>query len=164
MMTLDENRKEAYKAFLTAHARIHQSIDSALMAANLLPLTWYDVLVTLEYANGHALRMCELADVVLLSRSGLTRLVDKLEEQGYVRRETCQDDRRGYLCVLTESGRAAREKSWPLVSSLIQELFGSLMNDEEVSGMHKICDRIVTTVKQFEEARSPKANLAVANG
>ena len=69
-----------------------------------MPLGWYDVLLQLVEAPGHRLRMAELADLVLLSRSGLTRLVDRLQAEGLVRREPSKDDARGTYTVLTEAG------------------------------------------------------------
>lgn len=151
MLNLDEERKEAYKAFITAHSRIYQAIDTELTKAGLLPLTWYDVLVTLECADNYRLRMSELADAVLLSRSGLTRLVDRLEQRGLVERQLCPRDRRGFHAQLTESGRKAREASWPLLSSLIAEFFGSQMTDQDVNTVTTVCHRCITAVKQFED-------------
>lgn len=153
MLNLDDKRKEAYRYFLTAHVKLTEELDSALTAANLLPLTWYDVLVSLEMADNHSLRMSELADTVLLSRSGLTRLVDRLEVKGYVERRSCPADRRGFHCVLTPHGLKVREESWPLYSSLIQEMFGSQMTDSEVEEMTKIMKRIVDSVAEFRKIR-----------
>lgn len=151
MLNLDEERKEAYRSFLTAHARVTQAIDAELTKAGLLPLSWYDVLVTLEYADGHQLRMSELADAVLLSRSGLTRLIDRLEQKGLVERKLCPMDRRGFHARLTDEGRKAREESWPLHSSLIAEFFGSQMSDGDVKAMTTVCQRCIAAVKQFND-------------
>jgi len=78
-----------------------------LCHAHGLPLGSYEVLLFLAQAPGGSMRMAELADGVLLSRSGLTRMVDRLERDGLVRRERCESDARGYLAVITEAGRAA---------------------------------------------------------
>lgn len=153
MLSLDEKRKEAYRFFLTAHVKLTEELDSAMTAANMLPLTWYDVLVSLELAENHSLRMSELADTVLLSRSGLTRLVDRLEDKGYVERRACPSDRRGFHCVLTPLGQQARENSWPLYSSLIEEMFGSQMTDIEVDEITKIMKRVVDSVEEFKKTK-----------
>lgn len=103
----------AWRAFLRAHAHVVRRLESELLAAGELPLASYDVLVQLAEAPQRRLRMTELADRVLLSRSGLTRLVDRLEREGFVRREPCPDDARGLYAVATDDGvdrlrRAAR--------------------------------------------------------
>ena len=74
------------------------------MAEQQLPLASYDVLVQLVEAPQHRLRMSELAEKVLLSRSGLTRLVDRMEREGLVSREPCEDDARGLFTVMTTAG------------------------------------------------------------
>ena len=79
-------------------------MEGELAAANELPLASYDVLVQLAEAPGHRLRMTELADRVLLSRSGVTRLVDRLVRDGLVRREPCPGDARGLYAVATDNG------------------------------------------------------------
>ena len=83
------------------------------MAEHDLPLPSYDVLVQLSEAPGRRLRMTELADRVLLSRSGLTRLVDRLARDGLVERQACPDDARGTLAVLTDAGLERLRTAWP---------------------------------------------------
>ncbi len=138
MPELDDTRREAYRAFLAAHSRLTTAMDKALTESGLLPLTWYDVLVTLEYQEGHQLRLSDLADKVLLSKSGLTRLVDRLVEQGYVERVACPKDRRSIYAVLTYEGQKAREDAWPTYSRLIQGLFGGQMTDGEAKLLTRV--------------------------
>ena len=83
---------------------VTRRLEADLLAEHQLPLASYDVLVQLVEAPERRLRMTELAERVLLSRSGLTRLVDRLEREGLVRREACDDDARGLFAVLTEDG------------------------------------------------------------
>lgn len=153
MLELDESRKIAYREFLSASNRLMEVMDQNLSDAGLLPLSWYDVLVTLEYAEGHHLRMSELADRVLLSRSGLTRLIDKLEQKGYVERQSCPMDRRGTHAVLTDSGKSAREASWPLYSSLVADLFGSQMSDSDTATITGVMSRVIEAVDRFKRAK-----------
>jgi DNA-binding MarR family transcriptional regulator len=116
--------------FLTAHATLIERIESALAAADLPPLAWYDVLWELEKADGR-LRMAELARRVVLSRSNLSRLADRLEEAGLAQRADAPEDGRGYDLVLTRAGRAMRRKMWPVYETQIQQVFAShLTNDE----------------------------------
>lgn len=99
----------AWRGFLRAHAELSRELDAELTAAHELPLSSYDVLVTLRSADGRRLRMADLADRALLSRSGMTRLVDRLAKQGLLRREHCPDDARGCFAVLTEAGESLLE-------------------------------------------------------
>lgn len=94
----------AWRAFLRAHAHLTRRLETELQADADLPLASYDVLVQLSEAPGGRLRMTDLADRVLLSRSGLTRLVDRLERGGLVARAKCPNDARGTFTVLTEAG------------------------------------------------------------
>jgi DNA-binding MarR family transcriptional regulator len=93
-----------WRSFLRAHARVVRRLEADLVAAHGLPLAWYDVLVQLVDAPDRRLRMTELADRVLLSRSGLTRLVDRLVTSSLVRREPSDTDARGSYAVLTDQG------------------------------------------------------------
>ncbi len=101
-MSTEELR--VWRTFLVAHAQVTRRLEADLVAEHALPLASYDVLVQLVEAPGHRLRMTELADRVLISRSGLTRLVDRLSKDGLVRREACESDARGLYAVLTPSG------------------------------------------------------------
>lgn len=91
-------------AFLRAHARITRRLDEELRAGHGLSLAEYDALVQLVSAPGRRLRMSALADRVLLSRSGITRLVDRLVADGTVERSTCLSDARGAEAILTRAG------------------------------------------------------------
>ena len=93
-----------WRTFLRAHAQVVRRLEADLVAEHDLPLASYDVLVQLVEAPERRLRMTELADLVLISRSGLTRLVDRLAREGLVRREACESDARGLFTVLTEAG------------------------------------------------------------
>ena len=101
---LSEQQMLAWRRFLLAHALVTRRLENDLVAERRLPLASYDVLVQLVEAPERRLRMSELAERVLLSRSGLTRLVDRLEREGLVRREACDSDARGLFTVLTEAG------------------------------------------------------------
>ncbi|MCM3884688.1 MarR family winged helix-turn-helix transcriptional regulator [Frankia sp. R82] len=94
----------AWRALLQAHAHVTRVLEADLERAHNLPLASYDVLVQLSEAPDYALRMSELANAVLLSRSGLTRLVDRLVREGLVTRRSCASDARGTLAVLTPQG------------------------------------------------------------
>jgi DNA-binding MarR family transcriptional regulator len=102
---LSEAELGAWRLFLRAHAQITRRLEHELLTEQDIPLASYDVLLQLAEAPGNHLRMTDLADRVLLSRSGLTRLVDRLEKDGLVTRASCPGDARGTNAVLTEAGR-----------------------------------------------------------
>jgi DNA-binding MarR family transcriptional regulator len=92
---------------LRAHSELVRTLDSELASEHDMPLSSYEVLLYLNDSEEGRMRMSELADSVLLSRSGLTRLVDRLERQGLLRRERCQHDARGWFAEITPEGRRA---------------------------------------------------------
>jgi DNA-binding MarR family transcriptional regulator len=111
-----------WRAFLEAHAAVADALDAELRAERGMPLTWYDVLVNLHEAGGR-LRMQHLASAVLFSRSGLTRLVDRMGSAGLVRRERCADDGRGTFAVMTPAGRRALQRAAPVHLRGVDEHF-----------------------------------------
>ncbi|HEY9742503.1 MAG TPA: MarR family transcriptional regulator, partial [Coleofasciculaceae cyanobacterium] len=92
---LDESHNATWRLFLTSHALLIDLIEQELAQAGLPPLAWYDVLFALYEAPDHRMRLHELADAIVLRRSNLTRLVDRLEAAGLVCRKSCPTDRRG---------------------------------------------------------------------
>ncbi len=135
-------RDAAWAGLLHAHARLVSSMNAALVAEDLLDMSSYDVLVTLKRAPDHQLRLSELADRVVLSRSGLTRLVDRLEQQGYLKRAIDKADRRGQFAVLKYAGDVALFRTWTVYSKLIQEQFGSQISDSEARVLRDVFHRL----------------------
>ena len=101
----------AWRGMLKVHAALVKALDSELEAAHGLPLSSYEVLIFLRAAPERRMRMAELADRTLLSRYGMTRLVDRLERDGLLRRDTCSSDARGCFAVLTEKGEAVIDEA-----------------------------------------------------
>jgi DNA-binding MarR family transcriptional regulator len=98
---------------LAAHQELVRRLDAELERDHGLPLSSYEVLMNLADADGERLRMGELADRLLLSRSGITRLIDRLERQGLVERERCEEDARGLFARLTAAGREKVDAARP---------------------------------------------------
>lgn len=105
-LPLSAYEMEVWRSFRSAHARLTRRLEAELVAGHALSLASYDMLVQLVEAPDRRLRMTELAERVLISRSGLTRLVDRLHHQGLVQREVCATDARGFFAVLTTDGYA----------------------------------------------------------
>src|SRR5256885_16625851 len=106
---LDTRELRAWRGLLRVHAQLSKALDAQLEAAHGLQLTSYEVLMYLSDAEGGRMRMNDLASSVLLSRSGLTRLVDRLERDGYLEPCSCAHDARGASAVLTAAGREKLE-------------------------------------------------------
>ena len=121
----------AWRAILNVHARVVGRVERELRIAGLPPLPWYDVLWTLRGAPGQRLRMGELAESVTLSRGGLTKLVDRIEAGGFLRREACSEDARGYDAVLTAEGRALLRRMWPVYGRVLREALAHALDEEE---------------------------------
>ncbi len=128
---LSELHLAVWRAFLKAHATVVDRIDHDLAAEQRLSLSSYDVLIELYEAPDRRLRMHELARRVVLSRSGLTRLVDRLEAEGLLIRDRCGTDRRGAYAVITEQGIAALRKAWPVYARGISQYFARWLTQEE---------------------------------
>lgn len=140
---LGQIQKEAWGTMLVAYARLTKALDAKFVAEGLPALEVYDVLLALEDAPDRRLTMSELAEAVVFSRSGLTRLVDRLQMQGYVHREMHPRDRRSTYAVLTTAGLELRERAWPRYSELIQEHFGQYVSDEEAQAMRDTLKRVI---------------------
>jgi DNA-binding MarR family transcriptional regulator len=119
-----------------------RALELELTASKQLPLASYDVLVQLTEAADHRLRMTELADLVLLSRSGLTRLVDRLERDGLVVREPYPDDARGMYAVITDLGLDRLRASTSVHMSGIVEHFVALFSSEELQQLGQLLGRL----------------------
>jgi DNA-binding MarR family transcriptional regulator len=133
----------AWRGLLRVHAALVKSLDAELSAAHELPLSSYEVLITLEAAPGRKLRMSELADSVLLSRSGMTRLVDRLEQNGLLERDHCTADGRGCFAVLTDKGLSAVGDARRTHFGGVRERFLSQFADDELRQLASFWDRVL---------------------
>lgn len=130
-----------WRSFLQAHATLVRRLEADLMAEHDMPLATYDVLVQLVEAPERRLRMTELAQRVLLSRSGLTRLVDRLEREELVRREACDTDARGTFAVLTDAGYARLKAATPTHLRGVAEYALDRLSPEELDGLRAALER-----------------------
>jgi DNA-binding MarR family transcriptional regulator len=97
-------RLDAWRTFLYAHAQVRRELERELQAEQSMSLADYELLLILAYSDARRLRMSELADMLALSRSGATRLIDRLEADSLVTRVSCETDRRGQWAQLTDAG------------------------------------------------------------
>lgn len=138
----------AWRGLLRVHGALMKSLDAELEREHGLPLSSYEVLLFLESAPDGQLRMADLADRVLLSRSGMTRLVDRLEREGLIARAQCSRDARGCYAVLTERGRAALEQARPTHLTGVRERFLRHLAPEELEMLAACWERILPGAAQ----------------
>ena len=135
------DRLAVWRGFLEAHAAITRLLETELERERDLALSWYEVLLHLHEAEGR-LRMSELADGLLLHRSSLTRLVDRMEAAGLVAREVCPSDGRGSVAVLTREGREALRRAAPVHLRGIQQHFARHLTDSDVIALHRALSKL----------------------
>ena len=134
---------------LNAHALVVARVEKALAEADLPPLAWYDVLWAIRSAPGRRVRMAELAAGLTVSRGGLTKLADRLEAAGLLRREPAEDDRRGLYAVLTDAGNETLRRMWPVYSRVLRETLVPAVSAEEArviaAGLGRVTDAAAAT-------------------
>jgi DNA-binding MarR family transcriptional regulator len=138
----DDPRIGAWRAFLRAHAQVVRRLERELAEEQGMALTDYDVLVQLAGADQRRLRMSELADRLLLSRSGVTRLVDRLVADGLVERVSCDDDRRGQWAALTDAGLRRLRAATPTHLRGVNEHFLDRLTPDELASLGQMLDSI----------------------
>jgi DNA-binding MarR family transcriptional regulator len=158
---LSEAELETWRAFLRAHSTMLRRISRDLEEAELPPLTWYDVLATLRDAPERRLRQVEIAEQVLLSNSGLSRLVDRIEAKGLVRRVACAEDRRSLYVELTDEGQEMLDRMWPAYAAGIADDFLPALG----ANLYEIRETLESIGRQCDAAKAAQAeDDAVAAG
>ena len=143
-VALDDPRLRAWRAFLFAQAAVLRELETDLVAEQRISLGEYDALVQLAIPEDRRLRMSELAERLVISRSGVTRLVDRLESQGLVVRSLCAPDGRGAYAVLTEAGLMRLRDAVPSHLRHVEQHFLSLIGPADLDAI----ERAMTTVAQ----------------
>jgi DNA-binding MarR family transcriptional regulator len=133
----------AWRGFLRAHSAIVRELDRDLQDEHGLPLTEYEVLLRLESAPGRRMRMTELASSVLLSQSGVTRLVDRMVKTGLVERERCDDDRRGLFARITPAGLRRLAQARPTHLAGVRRCFLERFSREELRTLEELWNRVL---------------------
>jgi DNA-binding MarR family transcriptional regulator len=136
-------RLSAWRTFLYAHAQVRRQLERELQAEQSMGLAEYEVLLVLAYSEGRRLRMSELADTLALSRSGATRLVDRLEADGLLVRVSCDTDRRGQWAQLTDAGYRRLRRASPTHLRGVAEHFLDRIPRTELDSLSRILDRVV---------------------
>jgi DNA-binding MarR family transcriptional regulator len=141
----------AWRGLLRAHSVLVKALDAELQAVHGLPLSSYEVLITLRAAPDRRLRMAELADRVILSRSGMTRLVDRLEREGLLERDKCSSDARGYFAVLTPKGEELLATARRTHLDGVRERFVQHFAPEELATLARWWDRLTPGAEDLSQ-------------
>ncbi len=141
--SLSRSELAAWRGMLRVHSALVRALDLELQETFALSLHEYEVLITLNDAPGRRLRMSELAAAVLLSQSGLTRLVDRLARAGLVERTPCEDDRRGLNAGITEAGRELLARARPAHLDGVRNRFLGHFDESELARLGDSWERVV---------------------
>ena len=141
-LLLDRDELGAWRGLLRAHSSLTKALDAELMREHGLPLSSYEVLLFLADAPGGQMRMSELADGVLISRSGLTRLVDRIERDGLLRRERCEEDARGWFAAITDEGREVFQRARKTHLDGVRKLFLSRFSRDELRTLGTLWEKL----------------------
>lgn len=133
----------AWHTFLKAHSVIIRALEREMKKEQHLPLNWFDVLAWLSHAPEGRLRMQVLAKSVYLSNSGLTRLLNRMAAAGFIERQNCPDDRRGWYAVITAKGRKTFERAFPGNVREVEKYFFNRFNDAEIEVLSNLLSRLI---------------------
>jgi DNA-binding MarR family transcriptional regulator len=152
-----EPRLDAWRAFLQAHARLFRRLDEELRAEHGISLAEYDALLQIALSPDRHLRMSRLASQVLLSKSGVTRLVDRLVADGLVERTQCSTDARGAEAAITPAGLARLRAAAPTHLRGIDAYFTSAVDPSDMAVLQRSMDAIS---RRTGEAGAPDSDAA----
>ncbi len=134
--------RDAWLAVARTHAAITGRLQEALTAAGLPPLPWFDVLATLSQAPEQRLKMGELAEALVITRGGLTKLVDRLIKAGLLERTFCETDRRVSYATLLPAGLELLEEMAPVVSGELEATFAANLSEGEAKELTETLERV----------------------
>ncbi len=140
---LEPNMLDAWRGFLFANAKVVRALDADMIEQHDLSMTWFDLLSRIKQAPGQRLRMHQLEEASLFTRSGITGLADRLEKAGFVRRERSAEDRRGVYLAITQAGIDKIDEVWPDHQVSIQKHFAQHLDPEDVKALQATTQKIL---------------------
>lgn len=126
-----------------ANRKLLSQVEDALKQGGLPSLDWYDVLLELKKAGEHGLRQFEISERVLLNKHNLSRLLDRLEKQALVRRENCEEDKRGNRILLTDEGLKLQQSMWPIYAKKLCSDFEDKLEAEEHLELARLLEKLL---------------------
>lgn len=145
---LSESEQRAWRAYLESSKVLFDALDRQLQRESGLPHAYFEILVRLSEVDGRAMRMSELADITLSSRSRLSHAVNRLEERGWVTREECLTDRRGQIATLTDAGFEVLAAAAPGHVDAVRGFVIDALSAEQLAQLTAIGEVIIAAVKQ----------------
>jgi MarR family transcriptional regulator, 2-MHQ and catechol-resistance regulon repressor len=133
---------EAFGSLLGAHSALTRELNAALVASHGLTLNDYGCLLLLSRAGDEGMRRIDLANELQLSPSGITRLLDRLEEQGYVGKGECKEDARVSYAILTDAGLAKIKAAWPEHVDAVERRVAAVLSEDEIHTLRELLARL----------------------
>jgi DNA-binding MarR family transcriptional regulator len=134
---------KAWGSFIVSHSRVYRQVERALeTASGSVPYHWYDVLFVLHRAKDRRMRLSDLAEKIVTSKSALTRSIDKMADAGLIKRVQCNEDKRVQYAMVTAKGHQALKRSWPIYRAAVQEYFGKHLSNQEAKQLEKILGKL----------------------
>jgi DNA-binding MarR family transcriptional regulator len=138
-----ESTVRAWARIMKVQQKALQEIEEKLAKAKLPPIAWYDVLLELERAGEAGLRPFALEREMLLAQYNLSRLIDRIEKAGYVKRRACEDDGRGQVVAITAAGKSIRRRMWPIYARAIQSFLGDQITETEIDILDSVLGKLL---------------------
>lgn len=157
--TADSDSLSAFVTLLQAHAAVVDALERKLEDEGGIPLAWHEVLTRLIAVPEGKLRMLDLAGLVMLSKSGVTRLIDRMTEAGLVTRGACPSDRRVTYAIITAKGRQTFERTMPVFVEGVEEYFSRHLSDADVGALRSTLRKVLEGNGRWEEGRCSAPSL-----
>jgi DNA-binding MarR family transcriptional regulator len=151
---LSKEELRAWIAFLRATRLLFAELERDTQRGARMPLTYYEVLSTLSESPGRALRLGAIADILQVSPSRLSHAIDRLEEAGWVRREPCPSDRRGWVAVLTDEGFAVLEAAAPVHVESVRRHLVDVLTPEQLQQLGAISETLLAHLSHGDTSPS----------
>ena len=142
MEKLTETQIESWAALVRTQQYLLNQVEADLKKAGYPPLAWYDVLLELKCAPDGQMRLNEIGARMLLQKSNLTRLIDRLENEGLINREVCDADKRGAYAVITAKGRALQKRIWVIYARSLRTHFASKIAQQDADVLLKVLRKL----------------------
>jgi DNA-binding MarR family transcriptional regulator len=131
---------KAWDYFMMSHSETLRKIEKDLEST--ISFTWYEILFLVNSSENHRIRMTDLADMLVLSKSALTRAIDSLVKVGYIKRVNCAEDGRVSYAAMTTKGHASLKSAWPIFRSSLQKHFGSKLSIQDAKNLEQILKKL----------------------
>ncbi|UTW11682.1 MarR family winged helix-turn-helix transcriptional regulator [Marinobacterium rhizophilum] len=139
---LNEQTIRTWARLVRTETALVDQVQTALKAAGLPPLGWYDVLLELQRAPGGELRQYEIGAQTLLTKYNLSRLVDRLQREALVERHACAEDGRGNLVRITQAGHELLQRIWPVYAAVLETQFENRLTTDEILSLERILNKL----------------------